>query len=63
VLVKLLANLKVKEIGQEVLLFTGGDESTAAAETEAAALVELGSGTCIGELGLQKGRAGAWARV
>jgi hypothetical protein len=53
----------VKEIGQEVLLFTGGDESTAAAETEAAALLELSSGLCACVLQRRKGSQGVRERA
>jgi hypothetical protein len=44
-LVKPLTNLESNRNGWEAKPFTGGGETTAAAETEAAALAKLGSGS------------------
>jgi hypothetical protein len=62
-LVKLLANLVIKRNRREAEPFTGGDETTAAAGTEAAALLELSSGSCACVLQRRKGSQGVRERA
>jgi hypothetical protein len=61
--VKSPANLLINRNGWETKPFTGGDETTAAAESKAAALEKLssGSGACV--LQRRKGSQGARARA
>jgi hypothetical protein len=57
-LVKPLANLVINRNRREAKPFTGGDETTAAAEIEAAALLKLGSGSGACVLQRRKGSQG-----
>jgi hypothetical protein len=62
-LVKPLTNLESNRNGREAKPFTGGDETTAAAESKAAALWSWARARVLASWGCEKGREGACARA